>query len=471
MTFLHQPSGILFPKEELRGIVKVQDPEAGGRTRKRRKVIYRPRGAAAQLLEMSDGEVCIAGPAGTGKSLAALWKIHIACMAGPGTQALMVRQTHLSLSATTLKLFESAVARSAIDSGIVRWFGGSSHEPPQYIYDNGSTIIVGGLDKPDKFLSAELDLVFIDEANQITKTAFEVLVSRLRGTNGPYRQIILACNPDHPKHWIKLRCETGSMRMLHSLHTDNPLYYTSLGALTDLGTDYIQNKLGKLTGVRRLRLLKGMWAAAEGIIYEEWSESTNVIPTFKRPKDLDNWQFWWTVDFGFINPFCWQMWAEDPDGKLILVREIYKTKTIVQDHAENIMSIMRREEWPEPVAVICDHDAEDRATLERVIGRTTTAANKKVIGGISLVQSRIREDRLVVCADALVETDSELSENSKPVCTMDEFPGYIWANKGRRSDDGELKDEPLKEKDHGMDAARYLVAHRDWVSGGSVRFM
>src|ERR1700753_2863988 len=257
MTFLHEPRDIIFPKEELRGIVKVRDPEAGGRTRKRRKVIYRPRGAASRLMNMRDGEICIAGPAGTGKSLAALWKLHLACMSAPGVQALMVRQTHLSLSATTLKLFESAVARSALDSGIVRWFGGSAHEPPAYIYDNGSTIIVGGLDKPDKFLSAELDLVFVDEANQITKTAFEVLVSRLRGRAGLYRQIILACTPDHPKHWIKLRFEAGSMRMLHSLHTDNPLYYTSLGTLTDLGVDYIQGKLGKLTGVRRLRLLKG----------------------------------------------------------------------------------------------------------------------------------------------------------------------------------------------------------------------
>lgn len=261
------------------------------------------------------------------------------------------------------------------------------------------------------------------------------------------------------------------MRMLHSLHPDNPLYYTSLGSLTDLGIDYIQGKLGKLTGVRRLRLLLGQWAAAEGIIYEEWVDATNVIPTFNRPKNLDNWQFWWTVDFGFINPFCWQMWAEDPDGKLFLVREIYKTRTIVQDHAEKIIEIMREEEWPDPVAIICDHDAEDRATLERAIGRSTIAANKKVMGGISLVQARIREDRLIVCADALVEKDSELFEANKPTCTLEEFPSYIWANKGRRSDDGELKDEPLKEKDHGMDAARYLVAHRDWTGNGSVRFM
>lgn len=261
------------------------------------------------------------------------------------------------------------------------------------------------------------------------------------------------------------------MRMLHSLHTDNPLYYTSLGALTDLGIDYIQGKLGKLTGVRRLRLLKGQWAAAEGIIYEEWSESTNVIPNFVRPKDLSNWQFWWAVDFGFINPFCWQMWAEDPDGKLFLVREIYKTKTLVEDHARKIMEIMRTEEWPYPVAVICDHDAEDRATLERHIHMATAPANKKVIGGIQLVQARIREDRLVICEDALVEKDSELVESNKPTCTLEEFPAYVWANKGRRTDDGELKDEPLKEKDHGMDAARYIVARRDWGMNGSVRFM
>jgi hypothetical protein len=32
-----------------------------------------------------------------------------------------------------------------------------------------------------------------------------------------------------------------------------------------------------------------------------------------------------------------QCWAEDPDGRLYLYREIYKTRTLVEDHAKRIL--------------------------------------------------------------------------------------------------------------------------------------
>lgn len=62
--------------------------------------------------------------------------------------------------------------------------------------------------------------------------------------------------------------------------------------------------------------------------------------------------------------------------------------------------------------------------------------------------------------------DQELRERNLPVCTADEFPSYVWA-------DSKTKEEPVKEYDHGMDAKRYLVAHRDlgvrsrirWIGG------
>jgi predicted transcriptional regulator len=40
------------------------------------------------------------------------------------------------------------------------------------------------------------------------------------------------------------------------------------------------------------------------------------------------------VDFGYTNPFVMQWWAEDPDGRLYLYREIYRTRRLVEDHAK-----------------------------------------------------------------------------------------------------------------------------------------
>jgi hypothetical protein len=136
---------------------------------------------------------------------------------------------------------------------------------------------------------------------------------------------------------------------------------------------------------------------------------------------------------------------------LYLYREIYKTRRLVQDHAAQINALSEGETF---VATICDHDAEDRATLERY-GIRTTAASKAVSVGLQATQARMRvqEDgkpRVFVMRGALVERDIELEERGLPTCTAEEIPGYVWA-------DSKRKEEPVKEDDHGCDAMRYMV--------------
>ncbi len=57
--------------------------------------------------------------------------------------------------------------------------------------------------------------------------------------------------------------------------------------------------------------------------------------------------------------------------------------------------------------------------------------------------------------DALVEKDQELEDSGKPTCTIDEIPGYVWAQ-------GKKDEEPKKEDDHGADTMRYVVAEQDF---------
>lgn len=55
------------------------------------------RGAAVDLFRDTGPEVAIVGSAGTGKTAAALMKLHADCSKVAGLQALIVRQTHASL--------------------------------------------------------------------------------------------------------------------------------------------------------------------------------------------------------------------------------------------------------------------------------------------------------------------------------------------------------------------------------------
>jgi phage terminase large subunit len=424
----------------------------------------------------------MSGAAGTGKSVGALAKIHYACLRSPNVRALIVRKTHSSLTASTLVTFRQKVAAEALAAGIVSFYGGSAQEPASFRYTNGSVIVVGGLDRSTRLLSTEYDLVFVDEAVETTPEDLDTLITRLRNGRLSYQQLIMATNPGSPTHHLKQRADAGRCTMFYSKHEDNPRLYDG-GEWTEYGRTYL-DRLDSLTGVRYQRMRWGKWVASEGQIYEGWDDALHLVDTRPIP---DSWTRWWTVDFGFTNAFVLQCWAEDGDGRLFLYREIYRTKRLVEDHARDILRMVRRcaecckskgsdhdchtckqcvLEWtePKPRAIICDHDAEDRATLERHLDMGTQAAHKSVSDGIQAVQSRLKpagdgKPRLFIMRGALVERDPLLEEASLPMCATDEIGGYVWAVKPGNA--GGLKEEPVKKDDHAMDALRYMVAERD----------
>lgn len=423
------------------------------------------RGAAADLFRDSGPEVAIVGSAGTGKTVAALMKLHVDSSRVRGMQSLIVRQTHASLTASTLVAFEQFVAQQEIASGKLKWFGGSGSKPPGYRYRNGSMIMVGGMDNPGKVLSMSLDRVLVDEANQVSVTAYETLLTRLRGTAPTYKQIVTACNPDHPKHWLKERADSrdNAMRMYTSRHEDNPYLCNRNGVWTEAGLDYLRF-LDSLTGVRRLRYRDGLWAAAEGLVFSAWRDSVNVVEPDQVPADS---RLFLSVDFGFSNAFVCQWWRVDGDGRMYLVREIHQKQVLVEDHARRIKAILEenRETEGMPFAVVCDHDAEDRATLTKHLELPTVAAKKAVSRGVQLVESRLRpagdgKPRLMVVRGCTMGRDLVAETAKTPRGFLEEVNGYVWEM--TRGPDGIPRETPLKLNDHSMDAGRYAVAHLDW---------
>jgi len=420
---------------------------------------YTPRGGPREVFYRRDPEVCLVGPAGTGKSLACLEKLNAVALKYPGMRGLITRKTQVSLASSALVTWRKLVIPELLNAGFVVFHGGGPQDPPQYRYANGSVINIGGMDKSSKIMSTEYDIVFAQEATELSTDDWESITTRLRNWVMPYQQIIADCNPSTPTHWLNLRGQSGKTVMIPTHHEDNPALFDENGVVTDRGKEYL-SKLDSLTGVRYLRLRKGLWAAAEGVIYEDWDESKHLIDSFPIPQ---SWRRWWSVDFGFTHPMVLQCWAEDPDGRLYLYRELYHTKRLVEDQAKRILNIVRPDgkRWiePEPYAIVCDHDAEDRATLERHLGRSVVAAKKDVKPGIEAVQLRLRDagdgkPRIFIFRDALVDRDNELADMKRPTCTADEITGYVWApgKEGQPS-----KEEPVKDMDDGCLVAGTMV--------------
>lgn len=429
------------------------------------------RGAAARLFTQASGEIVISGPAGTGKTRAILEWIHERCQTET-LRVLIVRKTLESLKASALVTYQEQVlyefdGKQSYHDG-VSYFGGNKILPASFTYQQtGSKIIVGGLDKPSKILSTEYDVIYVNEATELTLDEWEKLIGRKQrprlGEQRPASLLVGDCNPDAPTHWIKQRESLGLVQHWASRHEDNPAMWDRLtGSWTQAGIDYIAN-LDTLTGVRRERFRFGRWVAAEGPVYEGWDPTVHVIDRYQgkgRDEVIAEFTHYWDVDFGFTNPFVWHDWCLSPDGDLLLVDETYRTQVLVEDHAENIKA--RTLGRPRPLAIVTDHDAEDRATFERKTGLRTQPAIKDVSPGIQAVASRLRvqpngRPRLMLFRDACPprERDRSLIEAGKPSCTMDEFTTYVWDQRP-----GVRKGEaPVKEHDHGMDGARYIVMH------------
>jgi hypothetical protein len=420
------------------------------------------RGACATVITSREPEVMLEGPAGTGKSVAILWKIHRAAQRYPGMRALIVRRTRESITQSTLVTWENQTLSRAWYQQLAA--GTQRRVRQSYAYPNGSEVVVGGLDKPSKVMSTEYDLIYVNEARETSEEAYEDLSSRLRNGRMPYQQMLGDTNPDAPTHWIKRRALAGKLDLLPTRHEDNPRYYRA-GVWTAEGQRYL-DRLERLTGVRFLRLRKGLWAGAEGQIYDEWDDAVHLVEKFPIPIE---WPRYRSIDFGFTNPFVCQWWACCPDGRAFLYRELYGTGRIVSDWAGDIErhGAGERIEW-----TVADHDAEDRATLDSC-GIRTLPAHKAVKPGFEVVQKRLRRQadgkpRLFVVKGCTVDRDPRLIEAKKPASTAEEIGGYIWAPPvaGRAP-----KEEPLKENDHGMDAMRYFVAELDGLghySAGAV---
>jgi PBSX family phage terminase large subunit len=418
------------------------------------------RGAAMELGRCRDIEVCLDGPAGTGKTFACLYKVHILLTLYPGAKALVARKSNVSLAGSAMATFRNLIQ----DTESARYFGGNKIKPAAFEYPNGSLMIVSGLDRPEKIKSYEFDIAYLNEASEMVVDDIEFVRSRLRNGKLPYHQLIMDTNPDAPTHWLNARMNEGTTTRLLSRHEHNPRFYDTVTQnWTEEGYNYIEGVLGGLTGVRLARLRYGIWAAASGTVYEDaWDRARNVVDPFPLQPE---WPRYLGIDFGYVHPFVCLWAAIDNDGRIIIYRQIYKTKTLVEDHAKQIKHLSR---WgqdggdPLPREIICDHDAEDRATLERHLGLITMPAHKNVSAGIQAVASRFKaagngKPRIVIFRDSLKDVDRELMQAKKPTRLEDEPDSYVWdTRQGLKR--GEA---PLKESDDGLDTLRYLTARFD----------
>lgn len=434
------------------------------------------RGAMRRLWEQPTGEVVISGPAGTGKTRGILDWIHHRC-AEEKLRVLIVRKTLESLKTSALVTYQEQVlyrfdGKHSVADG-VSYFGGNTIIPAQFTYeDTGSVIILGGMDRPSKVLSTEYDVIYANEATELTLDQWELLGGRTDrprlGPDRPRSLLLGDCNPDAPTHWIKQRANVGKLKLWPTTHQDNPaMWDIEREQWTRAGRIYLSRLLG-FTGVRYLRMVLGVWAAAEGQVYDAWRDVTHVASPDDVQAFLERrpW-FFGAADWGWVNPGVLQVYGVDRDGRMLMVAEHYHThKTVDGWWVPRAVELSQRygfNDW------VCDPAEPQNIELFKRAGLNARGAINDLLPGISAVQERLAvangRPRLMIAENALLERDEALVAAKLPWSTLQEIPEYVWA----RDVTGKLlKEKPVDRNNHGMDTLRYAVAHLD-LKGGVVR--
>lgn len=393
------------------------------------------------------------GAFGGGKSRLLCEKVLFLAERYPKNRLGVFRKTYTSLRETTMATFFDEVCPS---DHVATW-NKSEH---RLTLKNGSVVLFEGLDKSSRIASMNLGGAGIDQCEEITEDDWRMVEGRLRHQAPSVRQVVGACNPAAPDHWLyKLFFETKpeGHEVYHANTLDNPY----------LPEDY-KDRLKLFRGIYYDRYVLGKWVGMSGQVWPVWDPQVHVVEPFEVPKD---WRRFRVVDFGYTNPLVVQWWALSPDkpeggqpaNSLFRYREIYQTHLLV---AEAAKLISRFSEGEDIEATIADHDAEDLATLENGLGTVVQRAIKDVSPGVQAVHRHLDPSqkggpRLFLFKDALVSTDLALEAERKPTCTEQEIASYVWP----KSTSGKaIREVPIKDHDHGCDAMRYMVL---WMEEGA----
>lgn len=388
---------------------------------------YEFRGGNLAVFTSKKPAVIIAGPGDTGKTVACCAKLHSSCLKYPGSQHSMMRKTFASMAGSCVQTFNRIIKGAPVKIH-------GSGTPTRYSYSNGSVVWLGGLDNPERALSSERDSIYVNQAEEITQKDWETISTRCTGRAAVVKhpQLFGDCNPSGSRHWIKELARTGALLLLTARHQDNPTIYNADGSVVE-GAQRRLDALSRLTGVRRKRLFEGIWATAEGAVYENFDANVHVKV---RAREAMRRHFL-TLDEGFTNPAVILLVGEDGDGRWHVFKEFYQSGVLQETVVKKTLE-WQREFKTETVAV--DAAAAGLIADLNACGCYAQGGKGRVVDGINRIQNRLE-----LAGDGL----PRLTFDPSCVNCINEFESYVWAQ-------DKPKDTPVKEHDHTSDALRYL---------------
>lgn len=297
------------------------------------------------------------------------------------------------------------------------WYSEANHNKTLNEYQLFNTLFEFiGTDQPQKVRGRKRNILFCNEANELTREDFRQLSMRTT------ELIILDYNPSEPDSWIYSDVETRQDCVLHvTTYKDNPFLEQSIineiERYKEVDPDYWkiygEGKIGQLIGV----------------IYRNWKECDELPKPFK-------WRVF-GIDYGFTNDPTAIIEVRYSDGELWLKEHCYRHGMLNTDIDAELNKIDRIAGLP-----IIPDSAEPKSNEElRRMGWNIHPAVKgadSVRYGIQLVQKY------------------KLNVTSDSVNLIKELKNYKW----KQDKNGQSLNEPVDAFNHLLDAMRYAVTHK-----------
>jgi phage terminase large subunit len=308
-------------------------------------------------------------------------------------------------------------------------------------------LVLAGMDRPGKALSSEYDLIYVNQAEELLLSTWEILTGRATGRAGHLGnpQLFGDCNPSYPEHWIKKR---DTIKLIPSHHEDNPvLFDPDTGEITEQGVKTME-VLYSLTGLRKKRGLLGLWVQAEGVVYDNFDEQLNVSVDAEYDPNLP---VRWGVDDGYVygdgpghanyHPRVFLLGQPTSQGGLNIFYEYVKAGELSEVSVDNVLAL----DYKRPDLAMVDSAA---AELRGRIG----AKGIMHSGGTHQVSEGIKVVRYYICDGKGVRL---LQIHPRCVNLIMEMQSYRYDERSHSVKAGERA--PLKIDDHCVSALRYLI--------------
>jgi len=276
-----------------------------------------------------------------------------------------------------------------------------------YTFKNGSYIELFGLEDPDKAKGPARDILFVNEANLISKALFDQLLIRTTG------QSFLDWNPADFISWVYEVADNPQNKRIHSTYLNNisnlsDSQIRNIEQYKDLPDDF----MWKVYGL-------GERGSAKEIIYTQWKQ-------YDEAPDGD---VFYGLDFGYVHPAA-LVKVTHHEGQNYFEEIVYQSGLTLSD-----LSRLIKEKLPERATIYAD--AAEPKSIEELYrqGFNIKPAQKDVWAGIVKMKSY----------------PINLHYNSKNL--RREFMSYKW----KKDKNDNVIEEPVKANDDLMDACRYAV--------------